>query len=84
MDIRALKRDYGRRLCLLGNVDLNLLARGTPQKTGEEVRGLIRDIGPGGGYIVTSGNSLAAYLEPENVVAMSETVQEFGSYPIRC
>jgi uroporphyrinogen decarboxylase len=82
MDIRAMKRDYGDRICLLGNVDLNLLGIGTPEQVDEEVRGLIRDVAPGGGYVVTSGNSLAAYLNPTNVLAMSEAVRKYGKYPI--
>ena len=82
MDIRAVKRDYSDRICLLGNVDLNILGMGTPDDVDREVRGLIRDVGPGGGYIVTSGNSLAGYLKPENVLALSEAVQRYGRYPL--
>ena len=82
MDIRAMKRQYGDRLCLLGNVDLNILGMGTPEDVDREVRELIRDVGPGGGYIVTSGNSLAGYLRPENVLALSRAVQKYGHYPI--
>lgn len=82
MDIRAMKRQYGDRLCLLGNVDLNLLGMGSPDAVDKEVRELIRDVGPGGGYIVTSGNSLAGYLLPENVLALSKAVQKYGKYPI--
>jgi len=82
VDIRAMKRDYGDRLCLLGNVDLNILGQGTPEETDQEVRELIRDVGPGGGYIVTSGNSLAGYLRPENVVALSQAVRKYGRYPL--
>lgn len=82
MDIQAMKRDYGHRLCLLGNVDLNILGMGTPEEVDAEVRGLIRDVGPGGGYIVTSGNSLAAYVQPENALALSAAVQKYGRYPL--
>ena len=82
MDIRAMKRDYGDLLCLLGNVDLVTLGMGTPQDVDKEVRDLIRDVGPGGGYIISSGNSLAGYLLPENVLAMREAVQKYGRYPI--
>ena len=82
MDIRAMKRDYGDRLCLLGNVDLNILGLGTPEDVDAEVRELIRDVGPGGGYIVTSGNSLASYVKPENAIALSQAVLRYGHYPL--
>jgi uroporphyrinogen decarboxylase len=82
MDIRQMKRDYAGRLCLLGNVDLNTLTLGRPSDVQAEVRDLIRDVGPGGGYIATSGNSLASYLDPANVVALSEAVLEYGAYPL--
>jgi uroporphyrinogen decarboxylase len=47
-----------------------------------EVRNLIKACGPGGGYIITSGNSLASFIKPENVVAMAEAVRKYGPYPI--
>jgi len=69
-------------VCLLGNVDLNLLGMGTPEEVDREVCELIRDLAPGGGYIVTSGNSLVGYLKEENVRALSEAVQRYGAlYP---
>jgi uroporphyrinogen decarboxylase len=49
MDIRDVKRRYGDRLCVLGNVDLTLLSLGTPEEVDAEVRSLIRDLAPGGG-----------------------------------
>jgi uroporphyrinogen-III decarboxylase len=80
MDVAAVKREYGDRICLLGNVDLNILGMGSEEDVVREVRELIRVAGPGGGYIVTSGNSLAGYLKPENVRALSAAVWEFGGY----
>lgn len=82
MDMAATKREYGDRLCLLGNVDIDLLARGTPDAVDAEVFGLMRDVAPGGGYIASSGNSLTSYLKPENVLAMSGAIQRYGKYPI--
>jgi uroporphyrinogen decarboxylase len=76
------KRDYGDRICVLGNVDLNILGLGTQEDVEDKVRQLIRDVGPGGGYIVTCGNSLAGYLRPENVVVLGTTVQKYGAYPL--
>lgn len=80
LDIRAVKRDYGRRVCLLGNVDLNLLGAGPPQAVDAEVRALIEDLAPGGGYILTSGNSLAGYCLPENVRALAAAARAYGAY----
>ncbi|MEW5978415.1 MAG: uroporphyrinogen decarboxylase family protein [Acidobacteriota bacterium] len=83
VDIRAMKQRYGKRLCLLGNVDLNILGLQSPEDVDREVRELIRDVGPGGGYVVTSGNSLAGYLKPDNVMALSAAVQKYGRYPLQ-
>ncbi|HSR13671.1 MAG TPA: uroporphyrinogen decarboxylase family protein [Thermodesulfobacteriota bacterium] len=83
MDIRGVKRKYGDRLCVIGNVDLNILGMGTPEETDREVRELIRDLAPGGGYMISSGNSLASYLQPECVLAMAEAVRKYGKYPIQ-
>jgi hypothetical protein len=83
MDIRALKRRYGKRLCLIGNVDVHTLAAGTPAQVEAEVAGLLRDVAPEGGYILSSGNSLAAYCRLENIRALVDTLQRFGKYPIQ-
>ena len=82
MDIGAVKQTHGDRLCLLGNVDLNLLGLGSPEAVDQEVRELIRVVGPGGGYIVACGNSLAGYLRPENVRAIGPAVHKYGRYPL--
>jgi uroporphyrinogen decarboxylase len=83
MDVAAVKREFGDRICLLGNVDLNILGLGTEEDTEREVYELIQTAGPGGGYIVSSGNSLAGYLKPENVRALSAAVQKYGRYPLQ-
>ncbi len=82
MDIRQMKRRYAGRLCLLGNVEMDLLGRGTPREVAAEVRALLRDVAPGGGYIASSGNSLASFVRPQNVLAMSRAVRRHGRYPI--
>lgn len=82
MDIRETKQRYGHRLCIIGNVDLNTLGAGAPEDVVAEVTGLLRDIAPGGGYIISSGNSLAGYLIPENVLAMRDTIRRLNAYPI--
>jgi len=83
MDVAAIKRDYGHRICLLGNIDLNILALGTPEETEREVYEMIHTAGPGGGYIASSGNSLAGYLKLENVRALTAAVHNYGKYPLQ-
>jgi len=80
MDIRAFKREYGHRICVLGNVDVNTLAMGTPEATYEEVRGLMRDLAPGYGYIISSGNSIPDYVLPKNMLAFARGIRDFGAY----
>jgi uroporphyrinogen decarboxylase len=82
MNIREVKKRYGKRICLAGNVSVQTLASGTPAQVEAEVSGLLRDIAPGGGYIMTSGNSLASYCKLENVRAMVAALERFGRYPI--
>lgn len=82
MDINDMKKGYGDKVCLLGNIDVHTLSVGTPEQVEEEVKKRIKDIGPGGGYIVSSGNSITAYCEPRNVIAMAEAIQKYGKYPI--
>ena len=83
MDIAYLKRTYGKKLCLVGNIDLAYtLTLGTPQEVEEEVKQRLREIAPGGGYCVGSSNSVTEYVPMANFNAMRETVFKYGRYPI--
>jgi uroporphyrinogen decarboxylase len=82
MDIVEAKKELQGKLCLLGNIDVDLLARGTPEAIREVTKQRLRDVAPGGGYCLGSGNSVPNYVPVENYKAMIETVQEFGAYPI--
>ena len=84
MDLDELKAGWGDKISLVGNIDLNTLTLGTPEKTRQEVKSRISQLGQGYGYIVSSGNSISSYCQPQNVKAMSDAVMEFGSYPIEC
>ena len=83
MDINEIKRTYGARISILGNIDLGYtLSRGTPQEVREEVRQRIHDLAPGGGYAVASSNSVPEYVPFANFNAMREAAFEYGRYPI--
>lgn len=83
MDIREVKKRYGDRLCVIGNLDLSgPLTRGTPQEVEQEVKRLLREVAPGGGYCLGSGNSVPDYVPVENYLAMIEATHRYGRYPI--
>jgi len=83
MDIGKIKSLYGKRICILGNIDLDYtLTQGTPQEVEREVRERIAVAGEGGGYIITSANSLPDYCKLENVWAMSQAIRKYGQYPL--
>ncbi len=84
MDIAALKRKYGGRLCLCGNINLDsTLCLGTPRDVEAEVKLRIRTVGPGGGYCCGSSNSVTDYVPYENFLAMLAAIRKYGKYPIR-
>jgi uroporphyrinogen decarboxylase len=82
MDIGAIKRQYGDKLILLGNVAVDSLCRKTKEEVIEETKNCLREAAPGGGYILTSSNSWFADAKLENCLAMVETARKYGKYPI--
>jgi len=82
MDLAELKRRYGGRLCLVGHISVDALARGTPEEVDALVRAAIQTAAPGGGYIAGSSNSIPYYCKAENVRAMQQAIMRYGRYPI--
>jgi len=77
MDIFQLKKDYGDRICLIGNIDMSKLTFGTPEEVDAEVKEKIESLSPGGGYIISSSNSISDYLDTENVRAMLNAIRKY-------
>jgi len=82
MPVTEVKKKYGNRICVLGGVDMDLLARGETRKVRDYVRRVIQECAPGGGYCLGTGNSVANYLKIENYVAMLDEGWKHGKYPI--
>ena len=84
MNAEYLKRNFGDIMCFHGGIDIQrLLPFGTPEEVREGVKRLIRIFGPGGGWIAAASHNIEPETPPENIVAMYDTVREFGSYPIK-
>ena len=83
MDLGEVKAKYGRRVALKGNVDCaRVLAFGTVEEVAAETKTALRQGAPGGGYILSSSNSIHSSVKPENYAAMLETLGRYGRYPI--
>jgi uroporphyrinogen decarboxylase len=83
MDLGEVKEKYGDRIALKGNVDCaHLMSFGEPDNVVEATREALRQGMPGGGYILSSSNSIHASVKPENYKAMMDTLREYGDYPL--
>ena len=79
MNIADVKQRYGNKLCLIGNIDVDLLSRGTVNDIRKNVIKNIEEVGKDGGYCVGSGNSIPEYVKLENYIAMIEAVKEINA-----
>lgn len=82
MDLKLLKEKYAGKLCLFGGVNNETLIAGKPEEVVAEVKYAIRHVGPGGGLVITCGNTLQLGVTYENYMAMWSATREFGKYPI--
>lgn len=70
MKIKDVKEKYGEKLCLIGHVDVDLLARGTKDEVVEVIKNNIKQAWNNTGYCVGSGNSIPQYVNYDNYIAM--------------
>ncbi len=78
MVAEEVKEKEGHRFCLVGNIDLDMLSRGTPEETRTMVLDRVEKLGYNGGYCVGTSNTVPHYVDPLNYRAMVETVFEYG------
>lgn len=79
-----LKANFGDKIVLNGCIDTQfVLIEGTPELARTKTREVLEIMMPGGGYVASPSHD---YLLPEtpleNVIAMYETVREYGQYAV--
>ena len=81
-DTADLKRTFGRDLTFWGGVcdTQNVLPFGTPEQVREETRRRLDDLMPGGGFVAAPIHNIQDGVPPENIMAMYETIHEYGVY----
>ena len=73
MDPAKLKADFGDRLAFWGGIDTqDILPFRTPAEVGEHVHYIIKTLGKGGGYVLSTVHNIQEQVPPENIVAMFE------------
>lgn len=82
MDLARIKKRYGDRLCLMGNIDIDYtLPFGNAREVEEAVIKALQIAAPGGGYILSSSNVLTRDVPVENAKVMYQTAERYGKYP---
>jgi len=84
MDPAKLKAEFGNHLCFWGGIDTHrVMPRGSTDDVRAEVARRIRQMGPGGGYILAAVHNLQPEVPPANIIAMFRAGRELGRYPLR-
>ena len=73
-DIYAMKKEWGSSFAFIGNIDVDLLERGTPEEVSIASKRLLAQLSSGGGFILGSGNSITEHTPIENYRAMIRSV----------
>lgn len=81
MVIGDVKRLYGDKLTLFGNIDCgNLLMYGNREDVRMAVLSCMRHAAPGGGFVLASSNTIPSSAKPDNVQAMIDYTRQYGDY----
>jgi uroporphyrinogen decarboxylase len=81
-DLKALKAEYGDRLCFHGGVDnQETLPHGTAEDVRAEVKWLIASLATDQtGLIIAPCHNLQSITPVENIIAMYEAAREYGTF----
>jgi uroporphyrinogen decarboxylase len=80
-DIVAVKKQWGQRIAVCGNIDLKAtLVAGTPETVETEVRDKAAQLAPGGGWLIGSSNSIPDFVPIENYKALLAASLQYGQY----
>jgi len=80
-DLAEIKRLYGDRLALMGNLHTTeVMLRGTPDDVERAAREAIEAAGAGGGFILSTGDQCGRDTPEENIFRLVEAARRYGQY----
>ena len=82
MEPAQLKKDFGSEVTFWGGgVDTqNVMPHGTTENVREDVKRNLEALMPEGGFVFNTVHNIQPDAPPENIMAMWETLQEYGKY----
>lgn len=81
VDIADVKRRYGARLCLKGNLNtFDFMLNATPQQVEERAKRLIDDCAAGGGFVLSTGDQCGRDTPDANLFKLAEVARTYGRY----
>jgi uroporphyrinogen decarboxylase len=66
------------RIAIIGGIDVDYLSRRSPEKIYRRSLNLLETTSVSGGFALGSGNSIPAYIPPENYLSMLKAAADFG------
>ena len=81
VDIAEVKRQYGKDICLIGNVNCGLMDTGTDQQVQESAQYAITHGKPDGGYIFSTSNCVYPGMRLERYEMILDAWRKEGKYP---
>lgn len=83
MDMGYMKRTYGNRIALKGNVDcVRTLVDKSEADVIWEVKQCILQGSIGGGHIISSSNTIHSGINPKNYMCFLQAIKKYGQYPL--
>ena len=83
MDIGFLKKKYGDKITLCGNIDCGEMVNWTPKEIEKEVKRIIKIASPEGGHLMSTSNALHCEIPLKNAWAYVNAAHNYGVYPIK-
>lgn len=80
-DLGGVKRAFGDRIALMGNLHTtDTMLRGTADQVYQAAADAISAAGPGGGFILSTGDQCPRDTPDENIFALHKAVEDAGRY----
>ena len=81
--MKQMKALYGDKILLMGNVDCgHILPYGTNEEIVDATIRCIQEGARGGGFCLTSSNSISGDITAKRFMTMVEAAKKYGQYPI--